>query len=121
MFSCRSAIVFSKSFHYNRTKWFFGKGILKCSQQSATFGHRTICTTWHAQKKKSANPEAEVIVNKTSARNVNKKNAPDRTSKQKTKVWGVIDVYRFITVETLAALMNKSIGKFTSNKENQIK
>lgn len=62
-------------------------------------------------KKERPEPEQEVIVHKTNQRSTNKKKTIfEKKIKQKPTVWGCIDVYRFITVETLASLMKKSIG-----------
>lgn len=73
-------------------------------------GQRSICLSSFVHKK-HVNPEEQVIVNKTNQRSTNKKTLSERKMKQKPTVWGVIDVYRFITVEKLASLMKKSVGK----------
>lgn len=71
------------------------------------------------KEKKHKNPEEEVIVNKTNQRstNKNKKHILERKIKPKRTVWGVIDIYRFITVEKLASLMEKSVGKCSMNRK----
>lgn len=63
------------------------------------------------QKKKTANPLEDVLVHKTNQRSTNKKTYLEKKIKQKRTVCGVIDVYRFITIEKMASLMNKTIGK----------
>lgn len=62
-------------------------------------------------KKKATNPEEEVLQHKTNQRSTNKKTFLEKKIKQKRAVCGVIDVYRFITVEKMASLMKKTIGK----------
>lgn len=74
-------------------------------------GYRSIhVSASYRHKKKTTNPEEEVLVNKTNQRSTNKKTYLEKKIKQKRTVWGVIDVYRFITVEKLASLMKKTIG-----------
>lgn len=74
-------------------------------------GYRSIyVSTSCRHKKKPTNPEEDVLVNKTNQRSTNKKTYMEKKIKQKRTVWGVIDVYRFITVEKLASLMRKTIG-----------
>lgn len=68
---------------------------------------RSVCTTSIVQRDKSSqNPEEEVL--KKSAKTM--RNKMLKKKKQKSTVWGIIDVYRFIDVQTLASLMKKSIG-----------
>lgn len=64
------------------------------------------------------NTEEEVLQHKTNQRSTNKKSFFERKIKPKRTVWGIIDVYRFITVETLAAAMNKSIGNLVNIKNS---
>lgn len=74
-------------------------------------GYRSIyVSALYRYKKKTTNPEDEVLVNKTNQRSTNKKSFLEKKIKQKRTVWGAIDVYRFISVEKLASLMKKSIG-----------
>lgn len=73
--------------------------------------NRSVCISAKLQKKKTPPTQEEVIVNKTNQRtSTNKRSFLEKKIKQKKSVLGTIDVYRFITVECLAALVNKSIG-----------
>lgn len=115
--SIRSA--FGPSLHFFHTKWPFKNRISIFQPQSivsatAIGEHRSvhISASYRNNKKKSSgNPEDEVLVHKTNQRSTNKKTFLERKIKPKRTVWGVIDVYRFITIEKLASLMKKSIGK----------
>lgn len=73
---------------------------------------RSICLNPIVQKKKELNPEEQLIVHKTNQRSTNKKTFLEKRIKKKPTVWGIVDVYRFITVEKLASVLNKSIGNY---------
>lgn len=74
-------------------------------------GYRSIfVSASYRHKKKPTNPDEEVLVNKTNQRSTNKKSYLAKKIKQKRTVLGHIDVYRFITIEKMASLMNKTIG-----------
>lgn len=73
--------------------------------------YRSICASSTVYKK-HANPEEEVLVHKTSLRSTNKKPELEKRAKAKQTVWGIVDVYRFITIESLAKLLKKSTGWF---------
>lgn len=76
--------------------------------------NRSVCISSKLQKKKAATTQEEVLVNKTNQRaHTNKKSFLEKKIKQKKSVLGIIDVYRFITVQCLATLVNKSIGDFS--------
>lgn len=63
-------------------------------------------------KKNHANPEEQTLVHKTNQRSTNKKPQYEKRAKPKQTVWGIADIYRFITVEALAKKVKKSTGKF---------
>lgn len=75
-----------------------------------TIANRSVSITSTIQKKKEANPEEDVLKHKTNQRSTNKKTFFEKKIKAKPTVWGSINVYRFITVEKLASLLNKTIG-----------
>lgn len=113
-YSHRSATVLNPTFHLNHNKWIFSNRILNLNRITA-HGQRSICvSSFLHEKKKHVNPEEQVIVHKTNQRSTNKKTLNERKIKQKRTVWGIIDVYRFITVEKLASLMDKNIGEYES-------
>lgn len=109
MFASRSAIAFNSAPNLNYKRWILCNRILSYTPILA--GHRTICVTSTVQKKKVIEPESQVLVHKTSQRTTNKKTLNERKMRPKATVWGVIDVYRGITVVILANLLKKSTGK----------
>lgn len=104
----RSAIVLGSLSNQRNQKWILSNQISYSGLIS--IGRRSICLNTILQKKERPDPQVEVLVNKRSQRSTNKKTFFEKKMKQKTTVWGIIDVYRFITVGKLASLMNKSIG-----------
>lgn len=106
----RSAIVLGSLSNLRNQKWILSDQISHSALIS--IGRRSICINTILQKKQRTEPEAQVLVNKTNQRSTNKKTLFERKIKQKATVWGVIDVYRFITIEKLASLMNKSDGNY---------
>lgn len=106
----RSAIVLGSLSNLRNQKWILSDQISYSALIS--IGRRSICINTNLQKKQRTEPEAQVLVNKTNQRSTNKKTLFERKIKQKATVWGVIDVYRFITIEKLASLMNKSDGNY---------
>lgn len=66
-------------------------------------------TPWPTSKnQKSRNPEEEILSRKKPKKN---KTFIEKKIKQKSE-WGIVDVYRFITLEKFASAMGKTDGKF---------
>lgn len=108
-------LAIGHSYHFFHSKWPSIRGISVCRPQcivaAGVGGYRSISVSASCRhKKKTTNPDEEVLVNKTNQRSTNKKTYLAKKIKQKRTVWGVIDVYRFITVGKLASLMKKTIG-----------
>lgn len=112
-FLFRSKLIINSSFSGNCGKWI--TSYKTSNNRYNSIQKRSIYTTTNVFKKKEKNPEEQPIVHKTNQRSTNKKTIFERKMKTKPTVWGIIDVYRFITVEKLASLMKKSIGKLQSN------
>lgn len=114
VFCFRSKFTINSSFSGNCSKWI--TSLKTSNQRYISTQKRSIYTTANVFKKKATNPEDQVLTHKTNQRSTNKKTQFERKIKAKPTVWGIIDVYRFITVEKLAGLMNKSVGKFQTNQ-----
>lgn len=112
-FLFRSKLIINSSFSGNCGKWI--TSYKTSNNRYNSIQKRSIYTTTNVFKKKEKNTEELPLVHKTNQRSTNKKTIFERKIKTKPTVWGIIDVYRFITVEKLASLMNKSIGKLQTN------
>ncbi|XP_031617973.1 translation initiation factor IF-2, mitochondrial [Contarinia nasturtii] len=98
-----AAIIFRSSITFGNKRCVLNNRLMNSMPNLMV--NRSVCTTSMVRKKKNVNPEEEVLV-KSAKTERNKRIVKKRP---KSTVWGVVDIYRGIDIQTLASSMNRSI------------
>lgn len=61
-------------------------------------------------KENTSNPEEQTLKHKKTREAAKRKTFFQKKIKQKSTEWGIVDVYRFITLQQLAKLLDKPLG-----------